>query len=73
MQNVLLALENSFSGIGDTAGSYINWYKSAVYEGEYLTPEQTLEKYRNVTRDRIIECAKSLVLDTVYVMKSKEE
>lgn len=73
MQNVLLALENSFSGIGDTAGSYINWYKSAAYEGEYLTPEQTLEKYRNVTRDRIIECAKSLVLDTVYVMKSKEE
>lgn len=73
MQNVLLALENSFSGIGDTAGSYINWYKSAVYEGEYLTPEQTLEKYRNVTRERIIECAKSLVLDTVYVMKSKEE
>ncbi len=73
MQNVLLAFENSFSGIGDTAGSYINWYKSAVYEGEYLTPEQTLEKYRNVTRERIIECAKSLVLDTVYVMKSKEE
>lgn len=73
MQNVLLALENSFSGIGDTAGSYINWYKSAAYEGEYLTPEQTLEKYRNVTRERIIECAKSLVLDTVYVMKSKEE
>lgn len=73
MQNVLLAFENSFSGIGDTAGSYINWYKSAVYEGEYLTPEQTLEKYRNVTRERIIECAESLVLDTVYVMKSKEE
>lgn len=72
MQNVLLAFENSFSGIGDTAGSYINWYKSAVYEGEYLTPEQTLEKYRDVTKERIIRCAESLVLDTVYVMKSKE-
>jgi len=73
VQNVLTALENSFSGIGDTAGSYINWYKSAVYEGEYLTPEQTLEKYKSVTRQRIIDCAKSLVLDTVYVMKSREE
>lgn len=73
IQNVLTAFENSFSGIGDTAGSYINWYKSAVYEGEYLTPEQTLEEYRAVTRERIIECAESLVLDTVYVMKSREE
>lgn len=73
MQNILLAFENSFSGIGDTISSYINWYKSAVYEGEYLTPEQTLEKYKNVTKERIIDCAKSLVLDTVYVMKSKEE
>ena len=73
IQNVLTAFENGFSGIGDTAGSYINWYKSAVYEGEYLTPEQTLEEYRAVTRERIIECAESLVLDTVYVMKSREE
>ena len=73
IQNILVSIENSFSGIGDTINSYINWYKSAVYEGEYITPEKKLEEYRNVTRERIIECAKSLVLDTVYIMKSREE
>lgn len=73
MQNVMLAFENSYSGIGDTPHSYINWYKSTVYEGEYITPNEMLEKYRSVTKERIINCAKSLVLDTVYVMNSKEE
>lgn len=73
IEKVILLFENAFKGIGDTSGSYIEWYKSAVYEGEYLTPEQTLENYKNVTRERIIESAKSLVLDTVYVMKSGED
>jgi len=73
IQNVLLILENSYRSIGDTPGSYINWYKSAVYEGEYISPEQMFENYKNVTRERIIKCAESLVLDTVYVMKSKED
>jgi phosphate acetyltransferase len=36
-------------------------------------PEEIAEKYRAVTKERIIEAAKSLVLDTVYVMSPKED
>lgn len=73
-KNTLLSIENSLSATGDTLSSYISWCSSCIYDGsdEILTPQQILEKYQSVTRERIIDCAKSLVLDTVYVMKSKE-
>lgn len=72
MNNVLLSFANSLNAIGDTIGSYINWYNSAFIGKELLTPEETLEKYKSVTKERIIKSAESLILDTVYVMKSKE-
>ncbi|MDE5946611.1 MAG: insulinase family protein, partial [Oscillospiraceae bacterium] len=72
MNNVLLSFANSLNAIGDTIGSYINWYNSAFIGKELLNPEETLERYKSVTKERIIKSAESLTLDTVYVMKSKE-
>ena len=71
MANSLLSIENSLKGVGDTTGSYINWYYGCLTYGEILTPEEKAELYRKVTKERIIEAAKSLKLDTVYVMKGE--
>ncbi|MGN0613823.1 MAG: EF-P 5-aminopentanol modification-associated protein YfmF [Porcipelethomonas sp.] len=67
----LLSIANSLKGIGDTPSSYIGWYYSCFVHGEVITPEQSLERYRAVTREQIITAAKSIKLDTVYVMKGE--
>lgn len=71
MSNSLLSIENSLKGIGDTPGSYITWYYGCFVQGEVIDPAEEVEKYRAVTKERIIQAAKSIKLDTVYVMKGE--
>lgn len=71
MENSLLSIENSLKGVGDTTGSYINWYYGCLVYGEVISPSETVNRYRAVTKEQIIEAAKSLALDTVYVMKGE--
>ncbi len=71
IDNSILSIANSLKGIGDTTGSYIGWYYGCLIQDEILTPSQALEKYKAITKEQIIEAAKSLKLDTVYVMKGE--
>ena len=71
LKESLLSIKNSLSGVGDTPSSYINWYYGCFVNGETLTPDEAIEKYTQVTREQIIEAAKSLKLDTVYLMKGE--
>lgn len=71
IDNSILSIANSLKGIGDTLSSYINWYYGCFVNNEILTPQQALEKYKAVTKQQIIDAAKSLQLDTVYVMKGE--
>ena len=71
MHNSLLSILNSLKGVGDTPYSYINWYYGCYINNEMIRPEEAAERYSNVTREQIIEAAKSLKLDTVYVMKGE--
>ena len=72
IENAILALENGLRSVGDTPGAYIGWYFECFCSGELLTPQQQAEKYREVTRERIIAAAKSLRPDSVYLMLGKE-
>ena len=68
-----MSLDNALTAVGDVPSSYIGWYFGRFCEGDSASPEEIAEKYRAVTKERIIEAAKSLVLDTVYVMSPKED
>ncbi len=72
INNAMAALSNALSSIGDTASSYSSWYFERFCDGEFLTPQQQLQEYQKVNRERIIQAAKSLTLDSVYLMLSKE-
>ena len=37
-----------------------------------MTPQEICNKYKAVTKERIINAAASLMLDTVYLMTQKE-
>lgn len=72
MNNALLSLDNALSSVGDTPSSYSLWYFERFCEGNIITPEEMLAEYKSVTRERIIEAARSFVLDSVYLMLNKE-
>lgn len=73
MQNSRLAMINSLRGVNDGAISISDWYFKQSYSGTAVSPEQEIEKLCAVKREDIIEAAKSLKLDTVYVLTGKED
>lgn len=73
VDNSILSIINSLKGVGDTPSSYINWYYGCFINNEILKPEEAIEKYKAITREQLIQTAKSLKLDTVYVMKGEKD
>lgn len=73
MNNAVLSILNSIKSVGDTPSSLINWYFKMMCRGEILTPAEEAEQIKTVTKEQIIECAKSFKPDTVYIMTGTEE
>ena len=72
IEDAVLALENLLDAVGDVPSGYINWYFSRFCEGDLISPQDIMKKFRNVSKERIIKAAKSLKLDTIYLMVPKE-
>jgi len=72
LQSALLALENSYSSFGDTPGSYVSWYFDCICKNRYITPIEHMEELFAVTKERIVEAAKTVKLDSTYRMLNKE-
>jgi peptidase M16 domain-containing protein len=73
IQSAMLALENGLEQIGDTPSSYESWYFERFCDGEAVTPAERLNDYKNVTKERIVQAANSLKLDSIYLMLDKGE
>lgn len=73
IQNAMMSIHNTMRGVGDTTSSYITWYFGQFCRGTQLTPTQEEEQYRKVTKEEIIAAAKSMQLDTIYIMECKEQ
>ena len=65
-----MAVQNSYNSIGDSAKGVAGWYIDHIIKENIDTPSEALNRYLEADRDRIIEAAKSMVLDTVYVLTS---
>lgn len=50
-----------------------DWIADRYLDDEYFSPEEAAEKINAVTREQLCEYARSLKLDTVYVLTGKEE
>ncbi|MCH5194488.1 MAG: insulinase family protein [Oscillospiraceae bacterium] len=72
MENARRSMINSLRGVSDGARSIADWYFNQSYLGKSDSPEDQIEKLNAVTREDIISAAKSLKLDTVYVLTGKE-
>ena len=78
MDSALLSLVNSVRGTGDTPSGWVGWYFYLLCSGLDRTPQQEAEYYRSMfadrqkLRQRLMDAAKSLQLDTVYLMQQRE-
>lgn len=67
-----MAIENDFKSVADSAGNVSNWYFDCIRKNDIVTPEEKLGRYLGVSKERIIAAAKSMVLDSVYVLTGNE-
>lgn len=67
-----MAIKNDFKSVADSAGNVSNWYFDCIRKNDIVTPEEKLERYLGVSKERIIAAAESMVLDSVYVLTGNE-
>ena len=72
IESAKLSLANSCITSVDHSSGTQSWYLAQVLKGTALTPEEQAQKFAAVTKDEIIEAAKSLTLDTVYVLTGED-
>ena len=67
-----MAIKNDFKSVADSAGNVSNWYFDCIRKNDIVTPEEKLGRYLGVSKERIIAAAKSMGLDSVYVLTGNE-
>lgn len=60
---------NAYRELYDDGTSLASWYLSRLIADNFMTPEDIISQIMAVTKQDIIECAKSTRLDTVYFLK----
>ena len=67
-----IAVINSTLGVSDTITGLSSWYSSQVMDASVDTPEEACKKVEAVTKEEIVNAAKKLMLDTIFVLKAGE-
>ena len=66
-----MAVINAFRSTRDTVRGIGAWTISRILDGDLCTVEEMAAKINAVTKDEVVEAARLLSLDTVYVLKNK--
>lgn len=67
-----IGLTDAVRSVEDTSGGIEVWYSSRLFEKELITPARFIKDIEAVTKQQIIDAAKGVTLDTVYILKGKE-
>lgn len=67
------SLEDGFRSVSDSAEAVAGWFTSQICAKEFLYPEDFIEQFKKVTREDVIEAAKAVTLDTVFMLAGTAE
>lgn len=73
LYNTKLLLTGNFKSNYDNIYDMSGWYEAQNTRGTSYTPDQVTDIIMKITREQIIECAKSFKPDTVYAIESTGE
>lgn len=71
--NTKLLMDTSFASVGDSLSSIEGWYLGQIIQGGQNPPEYEHELMNSVSKEDVIAAARSIVLDTVYFLTSKNK
>lgn len=67
------SLTDAILSSSDTPEEICSWYASQILRDKMKSPEEFVDEIRNVDRDEVIRAAKTIMLDTVFMLKSNGE
>lgn len=67
------SITDSIISNNDTPESICAWYSSQLFRESLKTPEAYVEEIAEVEKSQVIDAAKTIVLDTVFMLKSNGE
>lgn len=65
--------KNRLRTYNDSCKALAAWYLTCIYNDDIKSPEDAIEESDRVTREEIIEAARSVKLDTVYALISSDD
>ena len=70
-----LFITQALKSTGDSLSALNSWYLSQTFTNKISSPEQLIEEVNKVSREKVIEMANKITLDTIYLLapKSKKE
>lgn len=71
LANTKKYLCGGFKSNYDSIYDIMGWYAAQNTRGTAFTPEEINQRVMTITREQIIECAKSFKLDTIFVIRAK--
>lgn len=67
------SITDSIISNNDTPESICAWYSSQIFRESLKTPEAYVEEINEVEKSQVVEAAKTITLDTVFMLKSNGE
>jgi predicted Zn-dependent peptidase len=59
--------------VADTPEDLAYWYSQGLVLGEHISPEEQCRRIEDVTREEVIEAARGVTLDTIYLLAAQEK
>ena len=72
LENTKLFIAGNFMSNYDSEWDIAGWYRVQASRGTAYSPEEAAALINAVTREQVIECAKSFREDTVFILRAKE-
>ena len=70
---IKLFITQSIQKIDDDLGALGSWYVSRAFDENKQSPIDAIEKINSISREKVIEVARKLSLDTIYTLSGKDE
>jgi len=69
----IISITDSIKSSGDTPEEICSWFANQVLRNEIVKIEEYIEEINSVTKEQVISAAKTIKIDTIFMLKSNGE
>jgi predicted Zn-dependent peptidase len=68
-----MSLADGARSVTDSQEAMESWYLARLFDKELLSPDEFIQNLQTINKEQISAAAATVKLDTVYILKGKEE